>query len=127
MNSASLAVTLGEPAGIGPDITIAAWWRRQELNLPPFYVLGNTDCLARRAKAIGIDLPVETIAQPEAATAVFSRALPVIDIGPATAAPGRSSPIRSQRACSTMRALLIPATPNFSPSLRQKTTSCPAR
>ena len=35
-----LALTLGEPAGIGPDITIAAWLRRRELNLPAFYLLG---------------------------------------------------------------------------------------
>ena len=30
-----LALTLGEPAGIGPDITFAAWRRRAELGLPP--------------------------------------------------------------------------------------------
>ncbi len=30
-----LALTLGEPAGIGPDITIAAWLRRRELACPP--------------------------------------------------------------------------------------------
>src|SRR6266436_2376373 len=32
--SAPLALTLGEPAGIGPDITIAAWRRRGEFGLP---------------------------------------------------------------------------------------------
>ena len=36
-----LALTLGEPAGIGPDIAIKAWLRRNELNLPPFYLLGD--------------------------------------------------------------------------------------
>src|SRR5947209_4793238 len=34
--SAPLALTLGEPAGIGPDITLAAWHRRGEFGLPPF-------------------------------------------------------------------------------------------
>jgi len=28
-----LALTLGEPAGIGPDITFAAWLRRTEFEL----------------------------------------------------------------------------------------------
>ena len=34
-----LALTLGEPAGIGPDLTIALWRRRRELDLPPFYII----------------------------------------------------------------------------------------
>jgi 4-hydroxythreonine-4-phosphate dehydrogenase len=41
-----LALTLGEPAGIGPDITLAAWHRRSELALPAFYVLGDPQFLA---------------------------------------------------------------------------------
>jgi len=41
-----LALTLGEPAGIGPDLAIAAWLRRTELNLPPFYLLGDRDFIA---------------------------------------------------------------------------------
>ena len=36
-----LALTLGEPAGIGPDITIAAWLSAAELDLPAFYLLGD--------------------------------------------------------------------------------------
>ncbi len=46
-----LALTLGEPAGIGPDITIAAWRRRAELDLPPFYLLADPKFVARRARA----------------------------------------------------------------------------
>jgi 4-hydroxythreonine-4-phosphate dehydrogenase len=34
--SRPLALTLGEPAGIGPDIALAVWQRRHELKLPPF-------------------------------------------------------------------------------------------
>ena len=45
-----LALTSGEPAGIGPDITLAAWLRRRELDLPPFYLLGDLASLAERAK-----------------------------------------------------------------------------
>ena len=43
-----LALTCGEPAGIGPDISIAAWQRRNELGLAPFYLLGDRDFFADR-------------------------------------------------------------------------------
>ena len=71
-----LALTLGEPAGIGPDLTLALWQRRAELELPPFYVIGDPDFLLRRARALGLDLPVAAIMAPQAAE-TFARALPV--------------------------------------------------
>lgn len=85
----SLALTLGEPAGIGPDITLSAWRQRNTFALPPFYVIADPQALARRAKAMALDVPIE-ITQPEAAHSVFGRALPVVDLGlPATAEPGQ--------------------------------------
>ena len=36
-----LALTLGEPAGIGPDLTLTVWQRRVELDIPAFYALGD--------------------------------------------------------------------------------------
>ena len=45
--SQSLALTIGEPAGIGPDIALLAWTRRKELSLPAFYILGDPVYLAR--------------------------------------------------------------------------------
>ena len=87
--SQPLALTLGEPAGIGPDITLAAWTRRRELDLPAFYVIGDPQALARRAKKLGLDVPVET-ATPASAAAIFGRALPVAALGiAATASPGQ--------------------------------------
>ena len=50
-----LALTLGEPAGVGPDITLLAWSRRHELNLPAFYLLGDREFLEQRAKALGLN------------------------------------------------------------------------
>ena len=49
-----LALTSGEPAGIGPDIAIAAWLRRSEANLPPFYLLGDRAFFADRARHLGL-------------------------------------------------------------------------
>jgi 4-hydroxythreonine-4-phosphate dehydrogenase len=83
-----LALTLGEPAGIGPDIVIAAWLRRAEFALPPFYVLGDAGYLAARAQSLGISIPISAT-EPSAAAATFAGALPVANLGlPATAKPG---------------------------------------
>ena len=40
-----LALTIGEPAGIGPELTLAVWQNRSALSLPPFYVLGDAQFL----------------------------------------------------------------------------------
>jgi 4-hydroxythreonine-4-phosphate dehydrogenase len=83
-----LALTLGEPAGIGPDLTIALWRRRAELDLPAFYVIGDRDFLARRAAILGTPVRLVTV-EPREAVATFGSALPVVASGvPATAAPG---------------------------------------
>jgi len=76
---APIALTMGEPAGIGPDVTLAAWLRRDEFALPPFYCLADPPLLAERARLIGLDCPVVTVSPAEAATA-FQRALPVVPL-----------------------------------------------
>jgi 4-hydroxythreonine-4-phosphate dehydrogenase len=84
-----LALTLGEPAGIGPDITLAAWQRRRELQLPPFYLLGDPEAVAARGRCLGLSVPVAA-ATPETAAQIFADAIPVLDLGVrATAEPGR--------------------------------------
>jgi 4-hydroxythreonine-4-phosphate dehydrogenase len=84
-----LALTLGEPAGIGPDITFAAWRRRAELGLAPFYLLADPAFVARCAERIAPDVTIAAV-EPAAAAAAFATALPVVDIGvPVSAEPGR--------------------------------------
>jgi len=84
-----LALTSGEPAGIGADITLKAWLRRADLKLPAFYWLGDAASLDRRAKALGLTVPVAEVA-PEEANDAFARALPVVATGhAATARPGQ--------------------------------------
>jgi len=89
-----LALTLGEPAGIGPDITFAAWRRRAELELVPFYLLADPEFIARRAERIAPDMAIAVV-EPQAAAAAFRTALPVVDIGVTVSAepghPDRSS------------------------------------
>ena len=48
-------MTLGEPAGIGPDLALTVWHRRAELKLPPFYIVADAEFLRRRAARL-VDL-----------------------------------------------------------------------
>jgi len=83
-----LALTLGEPAGIGPDLALAVWHRRGELDVPRFYVVADPKFLRRRADQLGFDVPL-AIVTPSAAAAAFPRALPVVALDMAvTAEPG---------------------------------------
>jgi 4-hydroxythreonine-4-phosphate dehydrogenase len=84
----ALALTLGEPAGIGPDITLKAWLRRRALDLAPFYVVADPDFLKSRAAHLGLEVPVRTV-EPKTALACFADALPVVPLGlTVTATPG---------------------------------------
>ncbi|TIW32023.1 MAG: 4-hydroxythreonine-4-phosphate dehydrogenase, partial [Mesorhizobium sp.] len=36
---APLAVSVGDPSGVGPEIAIAAWLAGESAGVPPFYLL----------------------------------------------------------------------------------------
>ncbi|MDY7525910.1 MULTISPECIES: 4-hydroxythreonine-4-phosphate dehydrogenase PdxA [unclassified Sphingomonas] len=72
---APLAISMGDPAGIGPEVIAKAWARRVEAGLPPFFATGDA-----RAIAAVWDGPVTIIAHPEAANRVFETALPVLTV-----------------------------------------------
>jgi 4-hydroxythreonine-4-phosphate dehydrogenase len=98
-----LALTSGEPAGIGPDITVRAWLRRDELKLPAFYWLGDLDFLARRAKALGLDARFAEVRAEDAADA-FPDALPVVATRHvATARPGHPDDNSASAAIASIR------------------------
>ncbi|WP_173931302.1 4-hydroxythreonine-4-phosphate dehydrogenase PdxA [Chelativorans sp. Marseille-P2723] len=74
-----LALSIGEPAGIGPEILLRAWLARKEEALSPFYVLGDPSLIAARARNLGLDVPlVET--SPDKAAALFADRLPVVPL-----------------------------------------------
>ena len=89
-----LALTLGEPAGIGPDITLGAWQNRRTLSLPSFYVLGDPDFLQARARLLGLDVPIAVVEPHTAAPANAAAA-----VCGSTTAIGTSRPSRRARAC----------------------------
>jgi 4-hydroxythreonine-4-phosphate dehydrogenase len=88
-----LALTMGEPAGIGGELTLLAWLRRRSEAVPPFFALDDPGRLARLGAALGWAVPIHCIAAPEEAAALFDEALPVFPV--ALAAPslaGRPDP-----------------------------------
>jgi 4-hydroxythreonine-4-phosphate dehydrogenase len=98
-----LALTLGEPAGIGPDITLLAWSQRGELKLPPFYLLGDGAFLEQRANALGLKVRLAEVS-PEDAITAFATALPVVATGkPATARPGQPDASSADAALASIR------------------------
>jgi 4-hydroxythreonine-4-phosphate dehydrogenase len=98
-----LALTSGEPAGIGPDIAIKAWLRRDELKLPAFYLLGDRDFLRQRARTLGLEVKFAEV-QAEDASDAFADALPVVATGhAATAQPGRPDDTSADAAIASIR------------------------
>jgi 4-hydroxythreonine-4-phosphate dehydrogenase len=96
-------LTLGEPAGIGPDLALSVWSRRKDLGLPPFYVVGDPEFLGRRANQLGLDVPIAEV-KPETAAAKFSSALPVVAIDtPVTAEAGHPDQSSAPAAVGSIR------------------------
>lgn len=86
-----LALTAGDPAGIGPDIALAAWLGREWLGVPPFYLIGDPTLLAARARQLGHEV---RIAETEPCEAIrhFAHALPVAPLAARfDADPGKPS------------------------------------
>lgn len=73
-----LALTMGEPSGIGPEITLKAWIGRGSFSLPPFFAVGDASLYRETALGLGLDVPVHEIDVPEEAATVFADALPVL-------------------------------------------------
>jgi 4-hydroxythreonine-4-phosphate dehydrogenase len=74
---APLALTMGEPSGIGAEIALKAWLRRSE-GIDPFFLIDDPARIARLARGLGLAAPVTAIEAPEAAVRVFPKSLPVL-------------------------------------------------
>ncbi len=75
---APLAISLGDPAGVGPELLVTAWAARAVHGLPPFFAVGGAQLLVAAAERRGIALRVQPIADPSEAPGVFADALPVL-------------------------------------------------
>ncbi|MEQ1900287.1 MAG: 4-hydroxythreonine-4-phosphate dehydrogenase PdxA [Devosia sp.] len=88
-----IAVTMGEPAGIGPDLILRLYAECEQHRLPPFIVYGNLGFLAARARRLGLNIGFAT-STPAGAAKHFPATLPVAHIdGLVPDKPGDTSPL----------------------------------
>jgi 4-hydroxythreonine-4-phosphate dehydrogenase len=82
-----ISISIGDPAGIGPEVIAKCWDHRKEFGLPPFVAIGDG-----RAIAAVWDGPIEVVDDPSQADAAFDYALPLIQISAAASdVPGHPS------------------------------------
>src|SRR5437764_4747157 len=82
-----LAVSLGDPAGIGPEVIAKCWDNRSAFALPTFVGIGDP-----RSIAAVWDGPIELVEDPRQADAAFDYGLPVIQLNALQAdTPGHPS------------------------------------
>jgi 4-hydroxythreonine-4-phosphate dehydrogenase len=82
-----LAISLGDPAGIGPEVIAKCWDNRDSFGLPPFVAIGDP-----RSVAAVWDGPIEMVDDPRQADAAFDFGLPVIQLNvPRDDVPGHPS------------------------------------
>ena len=80
-NKLPIAVTIGEPSGIGPEVIIKSWFKRRENMLPPFFVIGSPEIIQKHAEQIRLPIPIEVISGPRETAEAYDQVLPVIDLG----------------------------------------------
>ncbi len=75
-----LALSGGDPAGIGLDIAVSAWLARTTAAVPPFVIFADAAALEARARLLGAAIPMVRIQSAAQGHPHFASALPVIDI-----------------------------------------------
>jgi 4-hydroxythreonine-4-phosphate dehydrogenase len=91
-----LALTMGDPAGIGGELTLRAWLSLRNSG-QRFVALDDPDRLAALARTLSLDVPISIVASPDEAGAVFATALPVLPIMLAnTPRPGQPDKANAQ-------------------------------
>jgi 4-hydroxythreonine-4-phosphate dehydrogenase len=101
-----LAITLGDPAGIGPEVILGAWMRlrAERGGAPSAFVVGGADLLRRTAEALGLDCPIVAIADPAAALVARAAGLPVLTGLDAPRAAGHPTPEGARLALASLQA-----------------------
>jgi 4-hydroxythreonine-4-phosphate dehydrogenase len=81
MDVPPLALSMGDPAGIGLEISLKAWLARAERGLPAFVLFADPASLSRCARSLGLNVPLITVQHASDACGVFHHALPVMPAG----------------------------------------------
>ena len=87
-----LVVTMGEPAGVGGEIALKAWLKRDK-PVPPFVVVDDAMRLRKLAARLGLAVPIQTVEAAADAAGIFASALPVLHRPlPVESRPGHPDP-----------------------------------
>jgi 4-hydroxythreonine-4-phosphate dehydrogenase len=94
---APIALTQGDPSGIGPELALMAYVARHSNDLPPFFLLSDPAFIARAAANLALEIQIENTTTAHACD-VFSRALPVVetDCNIVSGVPGSPDPADAQ-------------------------------
>jgi 4-hydroxythreonine-4-phosphate dehydrogenase len=88
-----LAVSMGDPAGIGLEIALKAWARRTDTAIAPFVLYADLEATAERTRALGLTVPLAAVDAPGEAMKAFPKALPILAVPlAAPARPGMPDP-----------------------------------
>jgi len=91
-----LALTIGDPAGIGGELTLKAWLALRRTG-PIFLALDDPARLERLADNLGLTVPIQQVADPAEAAEIFGTALAVLPVRlAATPVPGKPNPANAQ-------------------------------
>jgi 4-hydroxythreonine-4-phosphate dehydrogenase len=102
-----LAISMGEPAGVGPELIMQVYARRAELALPPFCVFGQVDFLKSRAQRLGLPVNI-TASSAEEASQMFGSALPVVAVeGLLPDRPGEISPVSAGAVIASIESAVV--------------------
>ncbi len=96
-----IAMTLGEPGGIGPELAIKAWLARADHNLPPFFILSPQTIMDRTIESLGLRVKTKVIDEAIQTGEFFEDALPVLEI------PGNAEDIKPGTASSKTASVVI--------------------
>ena len=101
---APLAISLGDPAGIGPEVILSAWMRlRSERRTPPAFVVGGPGLLAACAERLSLDCPIVPIAEPSEALYAGAAGLPVLALLDGPYLPAAPSPDGARLALASLQ------------------------
>ncbi|MEM7664799.1 MAG: 4-hydroxythreonine-4-phosphate dehydrogenase PdxA [Pseudomonadota bacterium] len=104
-----LAIALGDPAGIGPELLAECWVQRQRMvtadaSVPhPFFVVGGTEVLRQAAEQRGLDCPIVPIATADEAMFAFHAGLPVLAGLDVAYTPGKPTQDGAQLALTSLK------------------------
>lgn len=101
MQTRPVAVTAGEPAGIGPDICLSLATHHSPI---PFVVIGDAEMLAERAEKLNTSVKIQIVSHPSEVSAKSSGVLSVLPVSVRQhVTPGQLDPANAEYVLETLR------------------------